>query len=118
MKTENNNLILDLSFKFALKVIDFCEALEMQKKFSLARQLFRAGTSIGANICEAQRAESRSDFIHKLKISDKESEETKYWLQLCKFSNKYPDCDELIADLLAIKRILGKIIYTSRMNHS
>lgn len=56
----------------------------------LANQLLRSGTSIGANIRESQSAESRLDFIHKLKIADKEAE---YWLLLCQKSNKYPDCN-------------------------
>jgi four helix bundle protein len=59
MKT--GNLIIDLSFQFALEIIDFTELLKQQKKFSLAEQLFRSGTSIGANVREAQGCESRMD---------------------------------------------------------
>ena len=113
----NQNLILDLSIRFSVKIIEYCELLESKKKYILARQLFKSGTSIGANINEAQSAESKSDFIHKMKISDKESEETKYWLQLCILSNQYPGCEELLKELMTIKRILGKIILSSKKKH-
>ena len=62
----------------------------------MANQLFRSGTSIGANVKEAQNAESKADFIHKMKISIKEVEETEYWLLLCKHSKEYPDTDMLL----------------------
>ena len=62
----------------------------MKKKYVVANQLLRAGTSIGANVHEAQNAESRADFIHKIKIALKELEETKYWLLLCENSKNYP----------------------------
>lgn len=61
---EKKNEILDLSFEFALQIIDFCELLKENKKYVIAKQLLRSGTSIGANIREAQNAESNSDFIH------------------------------------------------------
>ena len=70
---ETKNEILDLSFEFALNIIDFVEELENKRKFVIANQLLKSGTSIGANIFEAQSAESKADFIHKLKISDKEA---------------------------------------------
>ena len=79
---EKENVILDLSFKFALDIIRFTEDLETLRKYNLANQLFRSGTSIGANIREAQSAESKADFIHKVKIADKEANETEYWLLL------------------------------------
>lgn len=111
---EKQNLILKKSFQFALNVIDFAEQLNVNKKYLLSNQLFRAGTSIGANIREAQHAESPADFIHKLKISAKEAEETEYWLSLCKESAHYPSNDKLIADLKEIQKILTKIIYTTK----
>jgi four helix bundle protein len=74
----------------------------------------KSGTSIGANIREAQNAESKADFIHKFKIAAKEIEETAYWLDLCKFSNGYATVDELIQQLQNISRIVNKIIITSK----
>jgi len=114
MKEEKKNLIVELTFNFALKIIEYVEILENKKKYSMANQLIRSGTSIGSNVREAQSAESRADFIHKLKISDKEAEETEFRLQLCQHSKNYPDCDYLITDLEIIKRVLGKIISTSK----
>ena len=108
------NAILDLSFKFALEIIKFTENLETIKKYNLANQLFRSGTSIGANIREAQSAESKSDFIHKVKIADKEAQETEYWLLLCQHSDNYPNCENLLDDILVLKKIMSKIIGTSK----
>src|ERR1017187_6205429 len=95
----DKNPILKLSFDFALMIIEYCELLESNKKFILARQLLRSGTSIGANAMEAQNAESKADFIHKMRIAAKEAEETQYWLWLCDYSPKYPNCEALINKL-------------------
>ena len=84
------------------------------KKFVIANQLLKSGTSIGANIREAQNAESKADFIHKFKIAAKEIEETIYWLELCKFSDNYPNVDDLIEQVNNISRIVNKIIITSK----
>lgn len=61
----SDNLIVRLSFEFSLDVIEFCELLEEKRKYVLANQLLKSGTSIGANIKEAQNAESKADFVHK-----------------------------------------------------
>jgi four helix bundle protein len=116
MKKElfESNRILKLSFEFSLLLISCCEMLEAQRKFIIARQLLKSGTSIGANAMEAQNAESKADFIHKMKIAAKESEETQYWLWLCSYSESYPDCSELIKKLEDINRVLGKIISSSK----
>lgn len=90
------NLIVDLSFEFALKIIKYVELLEKDHKYVIARQLLKSGTSIGANVREAQNAESKTDFIHKFKIAAKEADETEYWLLLCKNSEAYPNCDDLL----------------------
>jgi len=76
--SEKPNLIVDLTFNFSLKIISFTEILESKKKFNMANQLFKSGTSIGANVSEAQGAESKNDFKHKCKIAYKEAEETEY----------------------------------------
>ncbi|CAN5414021.1 hypothetical protein BH10BAC2_BH10BAC2_48680 [soil metagenome] len=83
---QQENLIVKLTFQFALDIVTFCEILEQSRKYNLANQLFRSGTSIGANVREALGAESKADFIHKMKIAYKESEETRYWLEICKAS--------------------------------
>ena len=88
--------LLKATFNFSLMLIEYCEALEANKKFVVARQLLRSGTSIGANAMEAQSAESKADFNHKIKIAAKEAEETQYWLWLCRESKNYPNCDLLL----------------------
>ena len=119
MKKEliDNNPILKLSFDFSLMIITYTESLESLKRFNLANQLFRSGTSIGANAMEAQNAESKADFIHKMKISAKECEETQYWLLLCRHAINYPDCDLLILKLEEISKILSKILQSSKKNN-
>lgn len=114
MRNDKDNIIVKKSFEFALKIIEFCELLEENKKYIIARQLLKSGTSIGANIREAQNAESKADFIHKLKISAKEAEETDYWLLLSQNSKNYPNCEELISLNHEIIKILSKIISTSK----
>ena len=106
MKTEliKDNLILTLSMDFSLDVIRYCEKLNEQKNFIISKQLFRSGTSIGANAFEAQNHESTADFIHKFKIAAKEINETQYWLLLCQKSGAYPECSELLKKLDSIDK--------------
>ncbi len=112
---KKRNEVLELSFEFALEIIEFAELLESKRKFIVANQVLKSGTSIGANIREAQSCESKLDFIHKLKISHKEAEETEYWLLLCEKAPSYPNPDKKIfAKLLSIQKLLSKIISTAR----
>lgn len=114
---EKRNEVLEISFEFALQIIEFSELLEVNKKYVIARQLLKSGTSIGANIREAQGCESKADFIHKLKISHKEAEETEYWLLLCEKAKSYPTPpSEMKALLLSIQKLLSKIISTTKSN--
>src|SRR5437588_2884773 len=108
------NPILNLTFEFSLEIINYVEMLKENKKYELSSQLFKSGTSIGANVHEAQNSESRADFIHKMKIAAKEAEETKYWLLLCLKSEWYPDPNILLEKLQVIIRILTKIIVSSK----
>ena len=114
MKSENENLIVKLSIEFALEIISYSEKLEEHKRFIISRQLLKSGTSIGANVREAQNAESKADFIHKLKIAAKEAGETEYWLTLCELSPSYPNPENLREKLQSIINILSKIIITSK----
>ena len=68
-----NNIILKITIEFSLMIINYCDKLDELKKFTLSKQLLKSGTSIGANCMEAQNAESKADFIHKLSISLKEA---------------------------------------------
>lgn len=110
------NVILDLTLKFSLEAISFCEILEADRKYVIARQLLKSATSIGANVREAQNAESRSDFVHKLKIALKEADETEYWLLLCDYSKTYPSAEHLQSSLRPIRMVLNKIVSTSKKN--
>jgi four helix bundle protein len=114
MRTDKPNLIVDLRFEFALKVIDFTEVLEERRKFNIANQLFRPSTSIGAKIREAQNVQSKADFIHKIKPAAREADETTYWLPLCEKSENYPNPIELMEQIESINKILSKIISTSK----
>ena len=114
MRNDKPNLIVDKTLKFSLKVMDFVEILEQQRKFVFANQILKSGTSIGANVREAQNAESKADFIHKIKIAAKEADETEYWLTLCSLNKNYPDNPELLLEVVEIIKILSKIISSSK----
>jgi len=92
--------------------------MEANKKYIVARQLLKSGTSIGANSMEAQGAESKANFIHKIEVAAKEAKETQYWLWLCDYATTYPAYKHLINKAEEINRILGKIIATSKTNSS
>ncbi len=114
MRDDKKNLIVDLTFEFALNIITFTELLEKERKYNLAKQLFKSGTSIGANVREAQNAESKSGFIHKMKIAAKEAEESEYWLLLCKQAPSYPTNENLITNIQKIIKIIAKIISSGK----
>ncbi len=106
------NIVKDKSFAFALRVIKLAKFLESEKReFVLSRQLLRSGTAIGALVREAEHAESKADFIHKMSIALKEANETLYWLELLRqgeyigdqnFESVRSDSEELIKLLVAI----------------
>lgn len=112
----NENIILKKSFELSVKIVGYTELLEEQHKYNMARQLFRSGTSIGANIHEAQSAESKVDFIHKLKIADKECHETLYWLNLASSMQSYPKDETIVIKLEEIMKLLNRIISTTKNN--
>ena len=112
------NNVQEKSFAFAIRIVKLCKLLRMQRKeHTLSNQLLRSGTSIGANITEAQNAQSRADFCSKLNIALKEASETKYWLRLLEatdyltkveFDSIYPECVELekilVSSVKAVKQ--------------
>ena len=114
---EETNLILKLTFQFAKDIIVYTEVLESLRKYLMARQLFKSGTSVGAHVEEAQGPESRADFIHKMKGAYKEAKESKYWLELAKASPaSYPDPGKLLPDIYLIIKVIGKILGSSNRN--
>jgi len=116
MRNDKENPIVDKSFQFAIDIVEFCDLLYDKKKFVIGQQLLKSGTSIGANVREAQNAESKADFIHKMKIAAKEADETEYWLLICKSAKTYPSNDELLKTIDELIRILSKIISSSKSN--
>ena len=112
----SDNVLMKMSFEFAIHIIQFSEILEENKKFVVARQLIRSGTAVGALVREAQNAESKMDFIHKLKIAAKELDETEYWLLLCDAIESYPSLGELLDQVTSLQKLLNKIISTSKKN--
>ncbi len=109
-----SNVVFDKSKSFALRIIKLYKYLQEEKnEYVLSKQILRSGTSIGANISEAVRGESRADFFHKLNIALKEASETEYWLELL-FLSEYidkksydsigNDCEEIIRILTAITK--------------
>lgn len=76
------NPIKDRTFEFALKIFAFCRQLSEKKEFIISKQLLKSGTSVGANVREAEHAESRPDFKHKISIALKEINETNYWIDI------------------------------------
>ncbi len=111
LRTQNS--IVERSFGFAVRIVRLCRFLEKQDRVSrmLANQLLRSGTSIGANVEEAQAGQSKPDFIAKMSISRKEARETLYWLRLLqesesveadKLSEILKEADELVRILTAI----------------
>ena len=115
MRNDKENIIIKLTFELSLQMIKFSEEIRELHKYEMASQIFRSGTSIGANIREAQNAESNADFIHKFKISAKEADELEYWLELCEKSEFYPKPNKKITDdLKVVIKIISKIIASSK----
>jgi len=114
------NLLINLSLEFSIIIVQIYKELCIEKKeFILSKQLLRSGTSIGANINEANYAISKPDFINKMQIALKETAETEYWIMLLDKSgyitqNKY----DIINKCLSLKRILISSINTcKKMNN-
>ena len=107
-----NNTIVDKSFAFAVRIVNLCKYLNQDhKEFVLRKQLLRSGTSIGANVSEAQRGQSKADFTAKMSIALKEANETHYWLKLlyktdylseAQYNSINTDINELVGLLMAI----------------
>jgi len=111
-----DNIIVEKSFAFAIRIVNLYRYLIKKNEFVLSKQVLRCGTSIGANVREAVQAQSRADFLSKISIALKESNETLYWLELLdatdfmakrSYDSIHRDCDELIC-------ILTKIVKTTR----
>jgi four helix bundle protein len=110
------NIILLKTVDFSVGIKKYCEVLISKRETAIANQLLRCGMAIGANVAEAQNAESRPDFIHKMKIASKEASETLYWLSICEKMNNFGFQHELLNDLKQITAIISKIIISAKKN--
>lgn len=118
---KQNNLILDKSFGFAVRIVKLYKFLcDEKKEYILSKQLLRCGTSIGANINEAQAGQSKADFIAKMSIASKEARETNYWIELL-IETKYLNIEDthvksLKEDTEEIIKLITSIIKSSQVN--
>ena len=114
-----SNIIETKSFDFAVRIVKLYKLLcEQRKEYFLSKQLIHSATSIGANISEAQQAQSKADFISKLSISLKETSETKYWIKLLLATDylSTKEADSLLNDCTEIEKLLVAILKTSKSN--
>ena len=115
----SESIVKNKSFELAIKGVDFYKYLVSEKKeFVMSKQFLRSVTSVGANVCEAVNAQSKADFIHKLSISQKECDETMYWLELLKQTdyiseNEFNSIHQQSNEVL---KIIRSIIITSKKN--
>ncbi|NGF54949.1 four helix bundle protein [Parapedobacter sp. SGR-10] len=114
-----DNVIKNLSFGFAVRVVKLYQYLcEQKKEFVLSKQLLRSGTSVGAMVREAEHAESKVDFKHKMSIAQKEINETIYWLELLKETG-YLTSDQfesMNSNAVEIIKLITAIIKTAKAN--
>ena len=105
------------SFAFALRIIKMTQLLQKeQREYVLSRQVLRSGTAVGALVREAEQAESRADFIHKLAIALKEANETEYWLMLLQESAliSQPAGESMLTDVEELLKLLTASIKTAK----
>ena len=111
------NVIETKSFNFSIRIVNLYNHLKNEKQeFVMSKQLLRCGTSIGANVAEAEQAQSKADFISKMNIALKETAETKYWLKLLKATDYLTDkeFDSILNDCIEIEKMLSAIIKSSK----
>ena len=108
------NPLLKLSFEFSILILEYCDILNQLHKYTIANQLIRSGTSIGANSMEAQNSESKADFIHKIKLAAKEADETQYWISICAFANGYPETNVIANKLTELQKNINAILGTAK----
>lgn len=113
------NVIKNKSFAFAIRVVKLYQFLcETKKEFVLSKQLLRSGTAVGALVREAEHAESKSDFKHKMSIAQKEINESLYWLELLKETSYLTNeqFQSINADAVEIIKLLTSIVKTTKIN--
>ena len=119
--SERKSLIKDKSFAFAVRIVRLYKHLcENKKEFVLSKQLLRSGTAVGVLVREAQNAESKADFIHKLGIAQKECDETTYWLELLKETDYLTDkeFESINSEATELLKMIRSAIITSKKKQS
>lgn len=119
--SDGKNIIKDKSFAFAVRIVKLYKYLvESKREFVMSKQLLRSGTAVGALVREAQNAESKADFIHKLGIAQKECDESIYWVELLKETHflAEKEFDSINNEALELLKMLRSAIITSKRNHS
>lgn len=119
--SEFGQIIEDKCMHFAVRIVNLCKFLREEKKeFNISNQLFRSGTSIGANMAEAQAAISKKDFIAKAYIALKESRETIYWLTLLYRTKEIVEkqYQSILQDAEELRKLLTSITMTARKNEA
>ena len=116
---KESNVILEKSKSFAIRIVKLCKYLNDRNEYVLSKQLLRSGTSVGANVREAQRGQSKADFVSKMNIALKEACETEYWLEIL-FETEYLNKEEfesIYNDNKEITKLLMSIIKTAKANN-
>ncbi|NTU67804.1 MAG: four helix bundle protein [Chlorobiaceae bacterium] len=120
MQQDNSPYITGRTFQFAIRIVALCQCLEKEGAVSkvLSTQLLKSGTSVGANVEEAQAGQSKADFTAKMSIARKEARETNYWLRLLKESQilRSTDLDFLLEESDQLIRILTSIVKSAQKN--
>jgi four helix bundle protein len=109
---EEKTNLAGLTKSFAIDAILFNDKLQKDRRFTLSNQFSRSATSIGANVFEARFAESKKDFLHKMKIAEKEANETGFWLDILASTTDYEEVSVLQGDVIVIQKILSRSIQT------
>jgi four helix bundle protein len=113
----DKNLIKEKSFLLAVRIVNLYQYLrETKKEFVLSKQMLRSGTAVGALVREAQNAESRADFVHKLSIAQKECDETVYWLELLNKTNylSEKEFESIVLDATELLKMIRSAIITTK----
>ena len=117
MNENKENIIIQKSFDFAVRIIKLYQYLCKEKnEFVMSKQVLRSGTAVGALIREAQNAESKADFVHKLGIAQKECDESMYWLELLNTTNYLTDdeCNSIHSNANELLKMIRIAILTSK----
>lgn len=119
MRSKDDNVVVQKSYAFSLRCVRLYKYLcSRDGNYIIGKQLLRSGTSIGANVREALRAQTRPDFVTKLNVALKEASETEYWIELLRDSDyiSSSQAESMLADCVELLKILTSIVKKSKEN--